>query len=662
MTGRRCSGKIDNNIIKGGFHVKVYGIRLAILFSFLLLLGGCATNDDGDASLEKQKSNKDNESILFFKESFVDEYNYSIGELFIKTDGAAEQDKIATGVQNDSFYFEESLNKVLFIDEYDTLYEYTIGQDKVKLAEDVADYSFENNHVYLIYQDYNDDLYIIKDESNVEKIASQVSQYELIGNDLYYLNENNKLLIYNVEDRTEIDIANDVYYFVNFDDKGQLAYVNDEYFLFYREGREKENIKISSNTVSPELISLSDKKLVYIGTDSNGDDSLFETTISSQNETKKIADDVLEFGVYKNGYFYLNYDENLYKKDTKAEAPVKIASEVLGFYISENQSVIYTGSGGSLYHVDSKNETKKIADDVSNHILITEKDIVYTNEEGALFYNDKKIAGDIKGFTVSANHLIYSTDDHKLFTYKKGSEAQLLEEDLNSYSSVYYNNTLVYTKMLSFKDVAGIWKTDNDEYIEITQDGLFKDLLYGSSEKLEINHATYKEIYAYGDEDSMTIGLIDENELSIELDDEVLYLSKSTKQEVDEHATATEEAYENEAIDHLFYEYLSSFESAVNYGDIDYISTYMAPDGEFLSQQKKLVEGYYERGIEEEFLDYTVLEIDKKDDKNFDVTVSEEFYIYNRSTNEGKDGQFKNIYRVVKGHDGYYIASVQVGT
>lgn len=647
--------------MRGGFRMKMYWGRLVLLFSLLLLLGGCTTKGEGNASPEKQKVDKDNESILYFKESYLDEYDYGIGDLFIKTDGKAEQDKIATGVQDGTFYFEEALNKVLFIDEYDTLYEYTIGQDKVKLAEDVADYSVGNDHVYLIYHNFNDDLYILKDESNVEKIASDVSQYELIGKDLYYLNENNKLLIYHVENRTEIEIANDVYYFTNFDDKGQLAYINDDYFLFYREGKEGENIKISSNEVSPERISLSDKKLVYIGTGSNGDESLFETTITSQNETKKIADDVSKFGVYKNGYFYLNYDENLYKKETKADAPIKIASDVGEFYLGENQSVIYKDTDGNLYHVDSKNEKQKMASEAFEHIFISEKDVVYTNEEEALFYNDEKVAGDIKGFTVSANQLIYSTVDHQLFKFKKGSEAQLLEEDLNNYSSVYYNNTLVYTNVLSFKDIAGIWKTSDDEYIEITQDGLFKDLLYGSTEKLESDHATYQEIYVYGDEGAMTIGLVDKDELFIEIDDEIFYLSKSTKQEVDNHATAIEENYEKEAINRLFYDYLSNFESAVNFGDVDYIADYMAPDGEFLAQQKKLVEGYYERGIEEELLDYDVLKIDKKDDGNYDVTVSEEFHIYNWNTSEGKNSRFKNIYKVVKVRDGYYISGVQVG-
>lgn len=119
--------------------------------------------------------------------------------------------------------------------------------------------------------------------------------------------------MYNIKERTEEEIATNVESFMTFTKDGTLGYVNDDYFLYYRDGKDGESKKVFSETTIAETVQLVDKTLVYIGSDSDSS-SLYTTDTTGEMTTKKIATDVRDYW-YDNGTFYfINSDDNLFQK------------------------------------------------------------------------------------------------------------------------------------------------------------------------------------------------------------------------------------------------------------------------------------------------------------------------------------------------------------
>ncbi len=53
------------------------------------------------------------------------------------------------------------------------------------------------------------------------------------------------------------------------------------------------------------------------------------------------------------------------------------------------------------------------------------------------------------------------------------SDKKVIEDDLNQFSNAYYQNGLVYSNLLTFEDIAGVWKVDYEGdslFIEIKND------------------------------------------------------------------------------------------------------------------------------------------------------------------------------------------------
>lgn len=620
-------------------------------------MAGCK----GAETQSEVKPSKLHQNFLYYTEDYEDEEGSGVGELFIKKLGDDNVDKIATDVKEYEFSYLNEDNKVLFVDSEGTLFEYESGKDKVKLAENVYTYDASTySDGVIIYQNEDDDLYIIKIDAEVEKIASDVYQYELMDNDLYYVNYDGTFKMYNIKERTEEEIATNVESFMTFTKDGTLAYVNDDYFLYYRDGKDGESKKVFSETTIAETVQLVDKTLVYIGSDSDSS-SLYMTDTTGEMTTKKIATDVRDYW-YDNGTFYfINSDDNLFQKKADDDSAKKIASDVIDVTFDE-QGVFYLDSEDIVYALDSKDEKKKVATDVLDYTITDEGDIIFQTTNDELFVDDKKIASDVEMYSYVYDNLIYSTTDDTLYMMEGMKEAQVVDEDLSAYHYVFYHGEMVFNNVLGFKDITGVWRSVDDDFIEIKSDGTIISILDQEQLKFEKEHADAKLLNAYNDEyeEYVIIRQVDKETLIIESDYEEVYLYKSSHSEAEKFAVEEQEASVQEEIDDLISSYVFDFEYAVNEGDSDYITDYISPTSDFYKQQVKFVQDMYEKDIYEELLNYEVMGTDKVNEDTYKVTVYEEFSIYNLDTGDETEKSFENVYTVERIDGEFFITDLKV--
>lgn len=631
-------------------------------------MAGCKGIDTKTTEVKKEvKPTKIYDSFLFYTEDYQDENGLSIGDLSIKKMGDDKIDKISTGVREQDFTYLNEEDKVLFIDNERTLYEYKTGKDKVKIADNVYNYDASKLAEGIItYQNDENDLYLVKNDKDTEKIASNVHQYELIDNDLYYVNNNGQFRMYHIEDRTEMEISSSVESFVVFSKKGNLAYVNDDYFLYYLDKKGGEARKISSETVMGGSIQLIEKSITYLASDSDdGAFNLYTTELAGDLTTEKIVTSINDYW-YDNGMiYYLNSDYNLFKKKWKEDSAEKLASDVY-FPRHHEKGFFFEDEDGNVYTLTSEGEKKKLASDVSNYTISDDGEIIYQNTNDELFVNDKKITGDLKGYSYLFGNLIYSTSENKLYMMKNLKEdAQMVEKDLSAYHTVYYHNQAVFNNVLDFKDVAGVWKSEDDEFIEITADGMIISITNREKGKFEIDHADKTSFTAFAAdsdeyEDYVEITRGSNDTLVFDFGYGEIYLNKSSKSEADEYVVKVQEAADKEEAAETASAYVARFATAVNSGTITYVSNYIAPDSEFYRKQSKYVEDLYERDISEELIDLEVLEVNKVDENTYKVKMFEEFNIYNWDTGEAKNKSFRNIYTLKRIDGEFLITELQV--
>ncbi|MGM8213206.1 hypothetical protein ACLIBH_10485 [Virgibacillus sp. W0430] len=504
-------------------------------------------------------------------------------------------DKISTDVKEFNFSYLNKDNKVLFLDNENTLYEYESGSDKVKLAENVYFYdtsSYDNG--IITYENEDNDLYIIKKDADVEKIASNVYQYELINNDLYYVNYDGYFRKYNIEKRTEEEIATNTESFIIFSKDGDLAYLNDDYFLFYRNGKDEEAKKISSDSIIMNSVQLVDNALIYIGSDSDTY-TLYKTELKDDMPTSKITSDVRDYWYDNGNYYFVNSDDNLFRKKADEDSATKLASDVYLFQFVEDHGLFYEDSESNVYTLNSNGENKKIATDALSYTISEDGKIIYQNNNDELFVGNEKITSNVEAYSYVYGSLIYSTSEDTLYMMKDMQDAKVVHDDLSNYHNVYYHNELVFNNELDFNDIAGVWRSEDNNFIEFKSDGTVNFLSERNRLKLEIEYADKEMLTAYNDEyeDYVEITREDEDTLFLDTYSDSVYLYTSSRAEADEYVAEAQEAADREKVDDIISWYLSGFSDAVNSGDSDYITAYISPTSDFYKEQAAFVKDLY---------------------------------------------------------------------
>ncbi len=636
---------------------KGYGIIL-LLFVITLILAGCNSNQ---AKGEKKPAEINNR-FLMYEEKYNGEEEQSIGDLYLVSEGE-EKEKIASDVLDGFYYYINSQDKVLFINNEHELYEFKKGKEKSKLAKDVVRVEGDYSDNIVTYQNSENDLYIINGENNKDKISSSVTQYELIGNYIYYLDDDGDLSKYNIKDKQETEIDNDVFSFTSLSDKEEIAYLDDDYSLYYKNAGDEESIKITSDEVSPGSIKKIDSNLVYYNIEDEGSYELYISPLSKGGTSKKIASEVSDYQ-FNGGYFYyVNNDGNLYKKKENEDNSTKLASDVFQFQI-EDDTVFFTNEDQKLFKLKEGSKPEKISSSVLDYDITAKGDLVYQTDDFDLYVNDKKVASGIKMFGLYFDHLAFAGDDDKLYLMENMGEKKVIEDDLNKFSNAYYQNKLVYSNQLTFEDIAGVWKAEYEGeifFLGIEKNGRLTRFETGEVQELSGSYAGYHFIEASAADTYITFSLAEDKSLTIEMDEDYQTLSKSTKAEAEDYYKQVQLEIDKSDISYLMDRYLTKFSYAVNYGEPSYIEDYLDPASALYKEQINFVTNAYEQDITEDLEDYQIESINNTAEGIYVVTIKEVFTIYSGADDyEGTEKTFKNSYTVKKIDGEFFISDIKV--
>jgi hypothetical protein len=623
---------------------------LCLLFGGIML-AGCSN----DSVVQGEKApEKVNNVFLMYEEDYTNEDSQSIGDLYRVTEGK-EKEKIASRVKDGFFDYINSQDKVLYINEENELYESEIGKDKSKLANDVDSFygNYENDLV--TFQNEDKDLYVISGDNEKEKISSNVTQFDVIGVHIYFLDDDGDFAIYHMKDKQETEIASDVSYFTSLSADDEVAYLDEDAALYYKNAEDKESIKITSNEVSSEEIKKVGSSLVYYNLEDEDSNELDISPIKEGGQSKKIATDIGFYQYEDDYYYYINSDNNLFKKKEDDENSTKLASDVQMFFVKDG-NVFYTDEDNKLYTLQNGKEPEKIGSSTSTFDVPPDGDVVYVTDDEDLYVNDKKIASDVKGYHHYFGNLAFSTDDDKLYLMENMGEKKVIVDDLDEYSNAFYQNRVVFSNELSFEDITGVWKATEDGesfYMDIKIDGALTNMLTGEKQLLDEDYADYNLLNASLDDEDVTFSLEDDS-LSMTIDEETISFNKSSKADADKYVADVQLEQDKEEISDLIDDYISDFDDAVNYGDGYYIEDYFDPASPMYEQQINFVESTYEKNIREELIDYDINNVERLDDGTYVVKTNETFDIYSTDDYEGTEKSFQNTYKV-RSVDGEFL-------
>ncbi len=626
----------------------------------MMTLVGC---NDKEAGTEKKPKEVHND-FLMYEEEYVNDEGTSIGNLYIMSEGK-EKEKIASDVVDTSYVYINSKNKVLFINEENELYEYEPGKEKEKLAKDVIGFEGDYPEDIVTYQKEDNDLYIIRGEEEDEKIASSILQYEVVGDYIYFLEEDGDLSMFNSKDKQESEIASDVSSFIDLNHEDEIAYLDDDSALYYKKVGEEESIKITSDEVLPDFIKKIGDNLVYLNIDDGDSAELYESPITEGGQAQKIASDIRYYEYYQGNFYYINNDNNLYMKSEQDENSTKLASDVLEIKINKG-TIVYLNTDNELFTKKNEEKSKKIASSVSDFSVTPNGEIVYSTEDMDLFVNNKKIASDVQGFKHYYGNVAFATKDDKLYLMKDMGEKKLVEGDMNQFSNASFHNKTIYNNYLSFEDISGVWKSSDSEgsyYLKIDADGTLTYVVYGYTEKLELDYSGYGTLNATSESESTEISfaLGQDKTLQITMDDTTNSFTKSTEAEANEYAKKIQLEEDKEEISGLMDNYISKFTYAVNYGDEEYITDYMDPNSSFYNEQVSFIQSSYEKDITEDLEDFKVESINQTAEGVYVVNTVEDYNIYQGYEDyTGSKKTFKNSYTVKKVGEEFLISGIKV--
>ncbi len=641
----------------GGLHMR-RSLSAFLLMLAVVLVAGCTQ----PVSLDEERSKKPDtihHKFLFYTESYVNENGEGIGELSIKTkDG--ELEKIASNVKNYGFVYLNDKDKVLFVDEENKLYAFSQREDKVKLAEDVQFFDGFNAEDFIVYEDTDGNLYVINEDGNEEKIGNGVTQYDLVDGNLYFIDSDGDYSVYNIESRQESNIANNVFHFKILNRDGDLVYVNDDYMLFYKKA-EESSMKISGEEIDPYYIKNVDDRLIFLSYEEEGAMDLYSGTLSKDIKTEKIASNVYLADYDKNGFYYVNEDNNLYQKGDSDEKATKLASDVNYFYLVEG-TVYYTDEDNNVYQITSAEGKEQIVKKVYQFNVHTDGRIVYLTEENELFIDDTKVTDDVDMYAFFHGNLVYVTKDNELVLMQNLKGDQVIE-DISDFSSVTYQNLTVFSKQLTFEDISGMWKLENDEgaiFFEIHADGTITDYLAGTKEIFTVDYAEFNSIAASSENDFVTITKIDDETLSFNDNDSDYTIMKSTKEEAESYVNDDQKEEGNMEIETVIEDFLYMMTYATDAGDLQNLDYYIDPDSELYRELADSIMTMYENQLGRVLLTHEVTDIKNLEGNRYSVTVNEEHSLIDYMDYSEEMVKQTVIYELEEMDDRFYIIDMEI--
>jgi hypothetical protein len=169
----------------------------------------------------------------------------------------------------------------------------------------------------------------------------------------------------------------------------------------------------------------------YLISDSDGD--IYK--IEKDFETEKIANDVYSSSLSKDGktLYYLentnseDYDKgkDLFRAEVGSDDEhALVASDVMSFRLSDDETVYYYDDGGELYFIKGEDKPTRIDSDVED---------IYMTHDGYLFY-----VADID----------HDNSNGTLYACKNAEDKVKIDDDVYAYGVTATNNFTTYTKII----------------------------------------------------------------------------------------------------------------------------------------------------------------------------------------------------------------------
>lgn len=292
---------------------------------------------------------------------------------------------------------------ILYVTEDDgdnILYAY-VGKKSFKLSRDVTPIACSDNAKYIYYYDPSKDAVYVSDKNyNTNKLGTGI----IWGSNLVFNNDISKV-IFSTNDG--------LYYSENGGDKVKvyeksvsvtpLACYKGAAYKYDYYGQASAFIT-PFKTLGSMYFTTSDADLIYV---------------DAKHETTKIAGNMYDYDCDKDlkNFFYTNSDGTLYytKLGSRLDA-IKVADDVISFYVGKGNSVYYLNEDQSLYATKGAGKGKKIADDVETIVVTFDNICLYTantrNNESELY----QVTGTQKKILSDECYMVYTNPASTIYT------------------------------------------------------------------------------------------------------------------------------------------------------------------------------------------------------------------------------------------------------
>lgn len=662
--------------------------RKSLLFfvigSVLLLMTACGARQGSSSSGEPATIHK---TLLLFDTGGKD-----TGSLYIKSHNK-EPEHIGDNVKEGGVIYDPYSENVLYLDGSSNLYLYTGQSDGMSenIASNTSYANFwsqasEEASDYIFYRTEDDgNAYVYKD--GISERINMDTDHLAILNDVIYSIDDGYLVAYNFETREEETLTSGVNAFKITDDKKGLIFTDDKGILFYYDLSDKNDRMISSYPVYLEDVEKRDDYLYFIE-NRDGNPDLLIANLKENQRPNLITENAQDFEMTDKGIVYKNNDSSLYHIEGN-NAPRRLAADVAEFQ-SKQKQVYYMNYDYDLHVLDlGSGSDELVGRDVARFAPFSDGRVFYLTNDGNLFEGQTRLESELDHLAIFHETLAYAKDDTVYLYENKSNEAQVLADELQDYSTATYQNQLVYENLLSFSDLAGLWKSeDGDIVIEIKEDGSLYSYLDDDTVAMSENISEVDRLNATVAGSSVDL-FFEGDQLVWDQGFNTFRFSQSSPEEAEtlkaeaeekerkeeeerrkeeEEEKKRKEAAEKEReeerevsrAESVVESFINDLPYAVNYGDFNSILSLIDESSSFYQEQADFMEGLYDQGTTEYLNDYDILDASLNSDGTVTVRTFESFDVMAGDSGNVSTSEYEAVYSLEKDDGSYKITKLEV--
>ena len=418
-----------------------------------------ACGNGKNSSNQEEQSSDVREELLLFTQKGLQE-NRAVGSLHIQTFNG-KPELIGERVVQGKFAYDNETGQVLFINDEGTLFLYEGKGEAIEIARDVAEIrgnGFLEDGRFL-YIDTKDNLYLATKDSSIY-VGTGVWHFDVVSEDIYYTNYRDEQFVrLNTETLEKQVMEDNVARFEILSDEGELLYTINNGGLYYKGSKEEDSILVTPGDVQWFSSYIADDYFYFleeaIGTDQEM--SLNRVKLEGEFKIETIVNHVTSFEISDENVYYTSPDFELFKMTDAEATPERLATDIIRFsLLDEGILLVDTELNYTLYNEENQSETI-LGTDIFNSYLTETNHLFYINGKRDLFYGDSKLSSSISHVSFFKDRIVYE-DEETLFLKDDEIAPVEIDIDLNAYTTIYYQNQLVYENLLEMNDLVGVYR------------------------------------------------------------------------------------------------------------------------------------------------------------------------------------------------------------